>query len=74
DEAHRFAITYHRNVRGKASIKSALDDVPGIGPAKKKALLRKFGSVAGIKKATMDEIIEVQGVTMKLAVRLKELL
>ncbi len=48
--------------------------MPGIGPAKKKALLRKFGSVAGIKKATLDELVGLQGITLKLAVRLKELL
>ena len=67
DEAHRFAITYNRKVRSKRTIKSALDNIPGIGPAKSKALLKKFGSVSRIKSATPEELAEVEGVNMKLA-------
>ena len=47
DEAHRFAITYHRTVRGRRALASVFDDVPGIGPARKKALLKRFGQCAG---------------------------
>jgi excinuclease ABC subunit C len=62
DEAHRFAIAYHRNLRERAIRESALDEVPGIGPAKKMALLRKFRSVHGIARANKDEIAAVAGV------------
>jgi len=65
DEAHRFAITYHRKERGR--IKSALDSVPGIGPAKRKSLLRKFGSAAGVREASVEEIAAVPGIGMSLA-------
>ncbi len=61
DEAHRFAITYHRAKRSKALTESELDDVPGLGPARRKALLRRFGSVRGIREATVDEIAELPG-------------
>ena len=74
DEAHRFAITYHRNVRQKAGTRSALDAVPGIGPKRKKALLRKFGSVREIREATVDDIAATVGFTRALAGRVKEYL
>ncbi len=61
DEAHRFAITYHRAKRSKALTESELDEVPGLGPARRKALLRRFGSVRGIREATVDEIAELPG-------------
>ena len=64
DEAHRFAITYHRKERGK--IKSRLDSIPGVGPVKRKALLRKFGSVEGVKRASVEEIGGVEGIGMEL--------
>ncbi len=67
DEAHRFAITYHRKVRSKRTIKSQLDDIPGIGPAKRAALLKQFGSVKRIKEATVEDIASVKGITPKLA-------
>ena len=67
DEAHRFAITYHRDVRAKAGIQSALDTIPGIGPKRKKALLRKFGSVKGIREASVEEIAATPGFTRALA-------
>jgi len=65
DEAHRFAITFHRQKRSKAFVKSALDDIPGIGPKKKKALLKHFGSVEAIKAATEEALLQVQGITKK---------
>ncbi len=67
DEAHRFAITYHRGVRSKAGIQSALDAIQGIGPKRKKALLRKFGSVKGIREAGVEEIAATPGFTKALA-------
>jgi len=74
DEAHRFAITYHRNVRQKAGISSALDAVPGIGPKRKRALLRKFGSVARIREAPVDDIAATPGFTRALAEKVREYL
>jgi excinuclease ABC subunit C len=71
DEAHRFAITYHRTLRGKSSIKSALDDVPGIGPTRKRALLRQFGSLKGIREAQVEELASVPGMTRTSAEALK---
>ncbi|HZP55951.1 MAG TPA: helix-hairpin-helix domain-containing protein, partial [Dehalococcoidia bacterium] len=71
DEAHRFAITYHRGVRAKSSIQSALDAVPGVGPKRKKALLRKFGSVRGIREASVEDIAATVGFTTTLAERVK---
>jgi excinuclease ABC subunit C len=71
DEAHRFAITYHRGVRGKVGFQSALDTIPGVGPKRKKALLRKFGSVKGVREATVDEVASTAGFTVKLAEQVK---
>ena len=62
DEAHRFAITFHRQKRGKAMLTSALDGVPGLGEAKRKALLARFGSVRTLKKASEDELTAVPGI------------
>ncbi|MEP7378366.1 MAG: excinuclease ABC subunit UvrC [Chloroflexota bacterium] len=67
DEAHRFAITYHRKLRAKSAIKSVLDDVAGVGPAKKRALLRVFGSTRQMRSATVDEIASVPGISRSLA-------
>jgi excinuclease ABC subunit C len=72
DEAHRFAITYHRGLRQKKSIQSALDTIPGVGPKRKKALLRKFGSVKAIREAPVDEIASTVGFTKSLAEKVKE--
>ena len=71
DEAHRFAITYHRQVRGKKATQSILDTIPGIGPKRKRALLRKFGSVRGIREATVDEVASTLGFTTSLAETVK---
>ncbi|WP_138442840.1 excinuclease ABC subunit UvrC [Sinomonas susongensis] len=67
DEAHRFAITFHRQKRGKAMTASLLDDVPGLGPARKKALLSHFGSVKKLRAATPDDLAGVAGVGPSLA-------
>ncbi len=67
DEAHRFAITYHRAKRGKAMTVSALDAVPGLGPARRAALLKKFGSVKALSAASAEEIASVPGIGPKLA-------
>jgi len=67
DEAHRFAIAYHRAKRGKAATTSALDDVPGLGPARRKALLKQFGSVRKLSAASIEEIAAVPGIGTRLA-------
>ena len=71
DEAHRFAITYHRGLRSKVGMQSALDTIPGVGPKRKKALLRKFGSVRGIREAPVEEIAATVGFTSVLAEKVK---
>jgi excinuclease ABC subunit C len=73
DEAHRFAVTYHRGLRQKRSVQSALDTIPGIGPKRKKALLRKFGSVKAIREAPLEDIAATVGFTETLAAKVKEL-
>jgi excinuclease ABC subunit C len=67
DEAHRFAIAYHRQKRGKAATASALDDVPGLGPARRTALVRHFGSVRKLRAASAEEIAAVPGIGPRLA-------
>lgn len=74
DEAHRFAITYHRALRKKKGIRSLLDDVPGIGPRRKAALLKRFGTVQAIRDASLDDLAAVPGMTRASASRLRELL
>lgn len=74
DEAHRFAIAYHRGLRGKALVSSALDAIPGIGPARRKALIRAFGSASGVRRASVEELVSVPGITPKLAGAIKEVL
>jgi excinuclease ABC subunit C len=71
DEAHRFAITYHRQLRAKAATRSALDDLPGVGPARKRALLRVFGSSRALRNASTDEIAAVPGIGPALAARIR---
>ncbi|WP_239376713.1 excinuclease ABC subunit UvrC [Frankia sp. Cj5] len=67
DEAHRFAITYHRQKRSQAMVHSLLDDVPGLGETRRKALLATFGSLARIRRATVDQIAEVPGIGRRTA-------
>ncbi|MCB2227631.1 MAG: excinuclease ABC subunit UvrC [Desulfarculaceae bacterium] len=74
DEAHRFAITYHRLLRKKALTKSILEEVPGIGPKKKTALLKAFGSLAALKKARAGELAQRGGLDQNTAARLAEFL
>lgn len=69
DEAHRFAVTYNRKLRSKRTIRSDLGDIPGIGPARQRELLRRFGSVKGVKEATQDEIARLPGFSEALATR-----
>jgi excinuclease ABC subunit C len=70
DEAHRFAIGYQRRRRATASVASVLDGIAGIGPKRKRVLLDRFGSVAGIKAATVEELGQLQGVSYELAQRI----
>ena len=72
DTVHDTAITYHRKLRDKAITKSELDDIYGIGEVKKKALLKKFGSVEQIKKASIKELTQVKGITEEIARRILE--
>lgn len=74
DEAHRFAVGYHRKVHGRKSLSSILDDVPGIGPKRRAALVRHFGSVRAMREARVEEIAAVKGLTELLARRLKQYL
>jgi excinuclease ABC subunit C len=74
DEAHRFAVTYHRQRRAKAMTRSSLDALAGVGPVRRKRLLTEFGSVAGIKRASVDEIAAVKGMTAVLAAKVKSAL
>ena len=74
DEAHRFAITFHRQRRSKGSIASAIDLVPGIGAKRRRMLLRRFGSVKGVKDAALEDIAAVPGMTLRLARKVKEYL
>ena len=67
DEAHRFAITYHRSLRGKASVHSSLEDIPGVGPARRRALLAHFGSIKKMREADQDELCTVKGMNKTAA-------
>jgi excinuclease ABC subunit C len=67
DEAHRFANTYHRQRRGKRMTQSALEGVPGLGPARRRTLLKHFGSVKRIREASLEDIAGVKGVPEKVA-------
>jgi excinuclease ABC subunit C len=71
DEAHRFAITYHRRRRRKRGLASQIDQIPGIGPVKRKALLKHFGSLHAIQTATEEELQEVEGISEVLATNIR---
>lgn len=72
EEVHRFAIEYHRGLRGKRMLTSALDEIQGVGPAKRNALLEHFGSVDAVKAATIEELRQVKGITEGLAKKIRE--
>jgi len=74
DEAHRFAITRHRAKRAKAGVRSRLDEIGGLGPKRKRALLLRFGSVESIRSASWEELTSVPGVTRGVAAAIKEIL
>jgi len=67
DEAHRFAIEYHRSLRGKSQVKSVLDEIPGVGPARRKALMRHFPSLDDIKNAEVDTLAQVPEISRNIA-------
>ena len=67
DEAHRFAIEYHRSLRSKSQVKSVLDDIPGIGPTRRKALMKRFQSLENIRAASQEELAQTEGMNQKSA-------
>ncbi|MGN0513695.1 MAG: excinuclease ABC subunit UvrC [Lachnospiraceae bacterium] len=67
DEAHRFAIEYHRSLRNKSQVRSVLDEIEGVGPARRKALMKHFMDIESIKKAEMSQLLEVDGITEQVA-------
>ncbi len=71
DEAHRFAVTYNRKLRSRRTLQSRLEEIPGVGPTRKKALLTHFGSVRGVKEASPEEIAHLPGFSQNLALRIK---
>ena len=74
DEAHRFAISYHQKLRRKEGIASILDNIPGIGPKRKRALIKQFGSIEAIKKASIEEIGQIESITSTIAQKVKQYL
>jgi excinuclease ABC subunit C len=74
DEAHRFALGYHRKIRKKEAFASSLDVIPGIGPRRKRALLKQFGSVQRIREASVEELAATKGVPHYLAQKIKKFL
>lgn len=67
DEAHRFAIEYHRSLRRKTNVRSVLDDIKGVGPTRRKALMRHFDSIADIKAAEIDELVQIPEISESCA-------
>ncbi|MFC1920742.1 excinuclease ABC subunit UvrC, partial [Chloroflexota bacterium] len=72
DEAHRFAISYHQRLRRRQAFKSPLDSIPGIGPRRKRALIKQFGSAKVIREASIEELTATEGITRELAKKIKE--
>jgi excinuclease ABC subunit C len=73
DEVHRFAITYHRTIRDKQFKRSSLEDIPGIGPVRAGRLIRKFGSIEGLRLATLEELVSVGGITAAAAEKIRKI-
>ena len=71
DEAHRFAITYHRELRRRERLRSVLDDIPGVGPKRRRGLLRHFGSLRRIRAAEIEELVQVPGITRTVAEQIR---
>jgi len=71
NEAHRYALTYNKNLRKKRMEKSVLDELEGVGPARKKELIKAFGSVNKLKEANVEDIAKVKGIGVKLAEKIK---
>jgi excinuclease ABC subunit C len=67
DEAHRFAITYHKQLRGKEQMHSILDDINGVGPARRKALMQHFKEIDKIRNASVEELTQVEGIPLAVA-------
>ena len=67
DEAHRFAIEYHRSLRSKTQVRSVLDDIEGIGPARRKALMRRFKTLEAVRDASVEELSETEGMNRRAA-------
>jgi excinuclease ABC subunit C len=74
DEAHRFALSYHHFIHRKASYRSTLDAIPGIGPRRRNSLLRQFGSISVIKGTSVEELASIDGLNLNIARRIKEYL
>jgi len=74
DEAHRFAISYHRSLREKSGLRSVLEDIPGIGPKRRAALIKHFGTLEAIKNATVEELAGVEGMNRQAAQKIIEYL
>ena len=74
DEAHRFAIEYHRSLRSKGQVHSLLDDIPGIGPARRKALMKRFKGLEGLREASVEELSQVESMNEKAARQVYEFL
>ena len=74
DEAHRFALGYHQRIRRRETFASALDSIPGIGPNRTRALLKRFGSVQAIREASTDELAATKGMSQNMAEKIKEFL
>ena len=67
DEAHRFAIEYHKSLRSKTQVKSVLDDIPGVGPARRKALMKAFASLEEIRNASVEELAQIPEIPLSVA-------
>jgi excinuclease ABC subunit C len=74
DEAHRFAIVYHKGLRRSQSLSSVLEEIPGVGPKRRRALLRRFGSLDAIRQASLDDLASVRGMNESIARKVREAL